>query len=225
MKNKLVKQYKGDATRIMAEKFGKLSERSVSHFRKVLALPKKKLKLLDVGFGEGTDLVYYEKRVGAVFGIDTSIDFINIVKNKNISATLKNECSENMSFKNNFFDVVVSKYVLQTLPSLEKTYNEIHRVLKKDGTFQFLIVHPMRQYFEKKNTKADYFKKEIIESSIFDGAFTVLEPSHTFQEIFSKNFLNKFNIVQVEEAHEFPAAEQIEGRWYPAYLIVKAKKK
>lgn len=225
MKNKLVKQYKGDVTQIMAEKFEKLSERSTNHFRKVLALPKKKLNLLDIGFGEGTDLLYYQKRIGAVFGIDTSTDFISIVKKKNISAVLKNECSESMSFKNNFFDVAVSKYVLQTLPSLEKTYNEVFRVLKKGGTFQFLIVHPMRQYFEKKNTKADYFKKEIVESSIFDGTFTVLEPSHTFQEIFSKNFLSRFNLVQVEEGYEFPAAEQIDGRWYPAYLIVKAKKK
>lgn len=225
MKNKLIKQYKGDATRIMTDKFEKLSEGSVNHFRKVLALPKKKMKLLDVGFGEGTDLVYYKKRVGMVFGIDTSTDFINIVKKKNISATLKNECSEKTSFKNNFFDIIVSKYMLQTLPSLEKTYDEVHRILKKNGTFQFLIVHPMRQYFEKKNIKADYFKQEVVDSIIYDFAFTVHEPTHTFQSILSKNFLNKFEIIQLEEAYDFPASEQIEGRLYPTYMIIKAKKK
>lgn len=225
MKNELIKQYKGDAAKIMAEKFEKLSEPSTKHFRKILGLSNKKYRLLDIGFGEGSDLAYYCKKTKNVFGIDPSIEFTNIVKNKKIPAVLKNETSEKTSFKNNFFDIVVSKYVLQTLPSLEKTYNEVFRILKKGGTFQFLIVHPMRQYFEKKNIKADYFKKEIVTSHIFDSAFTVLEPTHTFEEIFSQNFLNKFQVTQVGEAYEFPAAEQIDGRWYPAYIIIKAKKK
>lgn len=225
MKLKLMHQYKNKSVTIMNEKFAKMSKDSTTHFRKVLNLPKKKQKLLDIGFGEGTDLSYYQKQIDMVFGIDTSKDFLQVVMNKKIPGVFKNESSEKTSFKNNFFDVIVSKYVLQTLPSLEKTYNEVHRILKKNGTFQFLIVHPMRQYFEKKNIKADYFKQEVVNSIIYDFAFTVHEPTHTFQEILSKNLLNKFEIVQLEEDYDFPAAEQIDGRWYPAYLIVKAKKK
>lgn len=225
MKQKLLKQYNGKPSEVMKKEFNQMSQKTVKHFRKILKLPKKKLKILDVGFGEGTDLVYYQKRTDDAFGIDSSKDFLNLVQAKNTGSILKNETSEKTSFKNDFFDVVVSKYVLQTLPSLEKTYNEVFRILKKGGTFQFLIVHPMRQYFEKKNIQSDYFKQEVVSSLIFDSAFTVLEPSHTFQEIFSKNFLSKFEITQIEEGYDFPASEQIEGRFYPTYLIIKAKKK
>jgi ubiquinone/menaquinone biosynthesis C-methylase UbiE len=202
-----------------------MSKKTTKHFRNILKLKDKKINTLDIGFGEGSDLSYYYKKSKNVFGIDPSMEFINLVKNKNIPAVLKNETSEKTSFKNNFFDVVVSKYVLQTLLSLEKTYNEVFRILKKGGTFQFLIVHPMRQYFEKKNIKTDYFKQEVVSSVIFNSAFTVLEPTHTFQEIFSKNFLSKFELIQIEEGYDFPASEQIENRLYPTYLIIKAKKK
>ncbi len=225
MKQKLIRQYDGKPAEVMSKTFQEMSKNSVSHFRKVLKLPKKKMKLLDIGFGEGTDLIHYQKQVGPVFGVDTSADFLEIVKQKNIRGMFKIESCEKTSFKNNFFDVIVSKYVLQTLPSLEKTYNEVFRILKKGGIFQFLVVHPMRQYFEKKDICADYFEQKIVESVIFDSAFTVMEPTHTFQEILSKNFLEKFELVQVEEAYDFPATEQIEGRWYPTYLIIKAKKK
>lgn len=225
MKQKLLTQYNGKPSEVMKKDFNQMSQKTVKHFRKILQLPKKKLKILDIGFGEGTDLAYYQKQTGSTFGIDPSKDFLNLVQVKNIGAILKNETSEKTSFKNNFFDVIVSKYVLQTLPSLEKTYNEVFRIMKKGGTFQFLIVHPMRQYFEKKDIKADYFKQEVVNSVIFDSAFTVLEPTHTFQEIFSKSFLNKFEVVQVEEGYDFPASEQIENRLYPTYLIIKAAKK
>lgn len=224
MNNNLSKQYNGTPAKTMEKLFKSLSKSSTNHFRKILNLKNLKGNLLDIGFGEGTDLVFYEKKGFKTYGIDPSIDFNNIVKEKTKSI-LKKESSEKTSFKNNFFDVVVSKYTLQTLVGFSKTYKEISRILKKDGTFQFLIVHPMRQYFEKKDISADYFKKEIVYSNIFDNHFTVLEPSHTLQEILSKDFLNMFTIETLEEGYDFPASEQVDGRCYPTYLIIRARKK
>jgi ubiquinone/menaquinone biosynthesis C-methylase UbiE len=222
--NNILLQYNGEPAKLMSNLFDEMALKSTNHFRQILQEQNISGNILDIGFGEGTDLTYYQQLGLSVHGIDPSEDFFAIASKK-ITADLRLENSEKTTFSDDYFDVVVSKYVLQTLPYLDQSYCEVARILKPKGIFQFLIVHPMRQYFEKKDITADYFEKTYVESMIYDGAFVVVEPTHTLQEVLSKTFLELFEVSCIAEADDYPASERIDGRLYPSYLIVQARKK
>ena len=88
----------------------------------------------------------------------------------------------------------------------------------------YLTVHPFRQYFEKKDSKADYFAQTIVDSNIFGNKVTFKEPTHTMNEYLNDFLFTHFD-VQLYEEHWEPCAEQIDGRKYPGFFILKAKKR
>ena len=77
---------------------------------------------------------------------------------------------------------------------------------------------------DKKKSGKNYFKKELVESYIFDNSIKVIEPSHTFEEYFSPSFLVNFTIQGFEEGFD-SGAEQVNGDYYPAYFILDARLK
>ncbi len=78
---------------------------------------------------------------------------------------------------------------------------------------------------EKKKKRKDYFKKEIVESVLFDGFITVEEPTHTLEEYLSPWFLKNFDVMTFEEHFDPYAAEMVEGSSYPGFFILKAQKR
>jgi len=127
-------------------------------------------------------------------------------------------------FSNNVFGVVISKYALQTVDEFNNTYQEVARVLKKSGLFVFLVVHPFRQFFEKKSNQKNYFDKKIVNSVLFNGKVVVEEPTHTVQEYLSPEFFKYFSLESFIEKSDFYSAEKIGPDDYPTYLIISAKK-
>lgn len=179
-------------------------------------------KLLDIGCGDGNDFDEYLKRGATVVGIDPSKKLQSFSKHaEKISFGL----FENIPFTKNNFDIVVSKYALQTSEQVDLFYNEANRVLKPGGELIFLVVHPMRQFFEKKTMFKNYFEKTIVDSVIFNGTITVKEPTHTISEYLSPLFFSKFTLESLYEGVDFYSAEKIGPHEYPTYLIIKAKKK
>ncbi len=214
----------------IAEDFGKLSEemniKSVVALNEILStvLDSKIKTALDFGCGLGDMVEYLNSKKIICSGIDSSEEMVLLSKQRT-GADIRVEDFANTSFEKESFDLITSKWAMQTSEEIQPVYNEAYRLLKKDGYFVFLVVHPMRQFIEKKKVKKDYFKKEIVHSVIFDGAITVKEPSHTFSEYLSKDFLELFSLLSIDEGFEFPAAEQIHGDTYPTYLIIAAQKK
>ncbi len=183
-------------------------------------------RAIDFGCGPG-DLITDISKYMECAGVDTSFEMVSFAKNKT-NADVRLEDFANTSFENASFDLVVSKWAMQTSKEIEPIYKEAGRLLKSGGYFVFLVVHPFRQFLEKKKVGKNYFKQEIVISTIFAGTITVEEPSHTLSEYLSNAFLNEFTIVASEEGKEgveFPAAEQIGGDIYPTYLIITAQKK
>jgi len=103
-------------------------------------------------------------------------------------------------------------------------FKEIHRVLKQGGTMMVLIVHPFRQFMERKDFSSDYFSQTVVDCIILSGTVHLKEPTHTMNEYFNRDFLSKFDIIDYKEVWD-PAAEQIGGGKYPGFFIVKAKKR
>lgn len=181
-------------------------------------------RVLDLGCGDGVDTNYYHSIGADVVGIDASEELITIASKRYPLLDFKVTLGEKTDFKESSFDYVFSKYVIMTSENMTPIFDEVHRILKPGGVFVYVATHPFRQFLERRELSDNYFLQTKVKSHLFDNTVTVIEPTHTFNEYFSSNFLSKFEIVNFEEAFD-PAAENIFGGKYPGFFIVKAFKK
>ncbi len=104
--------------------------------------------VLDVGCGAGFDLIFAGKSTGTkgrMAGIDLVPKMIEKARQNVLDSGLDN-CnfkiagSESIPFDDNEFDTVISNGSLYLSPLKEKTFLDIHRVLKPGGSFRFADV-------------------------------------------------------------------------------------
>ncbi|MGV8162356.1 MAG: class I SAM-dependent methyltransferase [Candidatus Nanoarchaeia archaeon] len=181
-------------------------------------------KLLDVGCGDGYDLVRFQKLGAKVYGIDASKELVKIAKEHLPKEHIQLGLMEKLPYANEFFDAVISKYVLQTSTNVPLVLKEMDRVLKVGGTLAYLAVHPLRQFLEKKKHPKSYFTQEIVESIFANGTVTAREPTHSFNEYFNPEFLRKYKITHFKEEEDFPSSEKVDGDTYPCFFVLKAEK-
>ncbi|WP_175059844.1 class I SAM-dependent methyltransferase [Thermococcus sp. 2319x1] len=115
--------------------------RAFSKYRK-RALSLAKGKVLEVGVGTGKNLPYYPKDV-EVIGIDFSRGMLEKAEKRRKELGLENVRLllmdvQNLEFKDNTFDTVVSTFVFCTVPNPIKGLREVYRVLKPGGKAIFL---------------------------------------------------------------------------------------
>lgn len=140
-----------DANVIYHSKLAETYDETQPHFKKEnVKQVKSRLKklseltegksLLDIGCGTGFILELAYKYFDEVYGIDITPMMLEKAKEKisknnlnNIQVKLAN--SENIPFKDCYFDVVTAYGFLHHLPSLKPTLKETFRILKKDGIF------------------------------------------------------------------------------------------
>ena len=180
--------------------------------------------LLDVGCGDGYDLSRFQGLGAQVFGIDASILLLQRAKEKVPKARLVLGLMEELPFRDSFFDVVLSKYVLQTSNDVPRVLKEMDRVLKVGGIMAYLTTHPTRQFLEKKKHPKDYFLQELVESIFFNGTVSIREPTHTMNEYLNREFLKKYRVTFFKEQGDFPSSEKVDGDNYPCYFILSAEK-
>lgn len=181
-------------------------------------------KVLDLGCGDGIDAEYYRKLGADVFGVDSSEKLIEIAKKKYPKVEFSHGFAERIPSMKSCFDAVYSKYAIMTSPNMESTFDEIYRVLKPGGILIYLVTHPLRQYLERREKRGNYFKQKIVNCNILDGTVHLKEPTHTMNEFFNRKFLKRFDVIDYKEVWD-PAAEQIDGKKYPGFFIVKAIKR
>lgn len=182
-------------------------------------------KVLDMGCGNGYDLVDIQGKGGIVSGIDASEEMIRAAKEKIPEGDFKVGFFENIPEPDKSFDVVISKYALQTSKDVSLALEEAARVLKPGGVLAYVTTHPLRQFMEKNKSDKDYFTQEVVTSNLFDNSVTVYEPSHTMGEYLNPDFLKKFNITFYEEKFDPSNAEMVEGAKYPAFFCLGAERK
>lgn len=185
-------------------------------------------KLLDVGCGDGSDLKKLSTMGAVIYGVEPSSEFVTTAKQNNQNAIIKQAVAEDIPFSDEMFDIVVSKWTLQTCEDVPRALSEIHRVLKPGGYLLFLSKHPTIQYFEKirdYGKDSNYYEQKIVTSRIYENKITLKEPTHTMQEYLNPEFLSKFDLEYYHEDFDFPASEQFHGGVYPTYFIIKARKR
>ena len=110
--------------------------------------------LLDVGCGTGLSSDFGCK----VIGIDNSLELLKLNNKKNKVMS----CAENLPFKDNALDYVVSLTAIHNFSNIEKSLKEMKRVGKNN--FAFSILKKSKKLNEIKTLIKKYFKvNKIIE--------------------------------------------------------------
>lgn len=216
----LSKQY-NDFADNFSEKIDTIDNISRKEFyKKVNEISLDNKKVLDLACGDGADIPFYLSKGAQCFGIDSSEELIaKAIKNQPSTEFIVGDMSQTL-YEDNSFDVVLSKYALGTKENPDDVFNEVFRILKKDGIFIYLTTHPMRLFLENKNNDKDYFSQEAVPLVCYGGEFVITEPSHTFNDFFSSNFISKFDMYSFSE-HFDPQSADFPGRdTYPDFFIV-----
>lgn len=96
-------------------------------------------KVLDVGCGDGTILYILQKDIDMeAYGIDISMNAVKKAKQREIKAKVC-DLNKEISFPNNYFNVILCTDVLEHLFSPETALKEIYRVSKQDAIIIFSI--------------------------------------------------------------------------------------
>ncbi len=150
-----------------------------------LVIKNKNQKILEAGCGAGRILRYYHKKNYNIVGIDFIKLVIQKIKKKDPTLKVKNEDILNLSFRKNYFDVILAFGLFHNFygRKLKRSIKESHRVLKKGGSLcasfradniqQYLIDFLNKnktddiKKFHKLNLKKKEFKK-LIENSGFE---------------------------------------------------------
>ena len=137
----------------------------LSEYGKLNLKKRKKINILDLGFGAGaSNLIFFAKEKFNIFGIDNSNKALvkarkktrKIINSKNILKA----SFDNIPFENKKFDLVIDCRSLQHINNslLNNSFKEITRVLKKSGKFISFFINFERNksgfytnYISKKN--------------------------------------------------------------------------
>ncbi len=152
---------------------------------------------LEIGSGIGEHLNYEklnEKQLKNYYAMDKRKNIIDVLKKEHpkINA-IQGDCEKKLKFKSNFFDRVIAIHVLEHLPNLPKTINEVYRVLKKKG--EFLIVIPcegsIAYTIARKISAERIFKKKYKMSYDWFVKSEHINMPNEIIEIISKKFVKK----------------------------------
>ncbi len=126
---------------------------------KIYAWTPKSNKLLDVGCDRGDVTKEFVRKAKDVYGLDSNAEAIAYGKKHYKGIRLSVAKGEKIPFKSNVFDTVVMGDVLEHVINEKKTIQEVHRVMKDNGTlvlsvphkglFRFIDTFNMKFYFPK----------------------------------------------------------------------------
>lgn len=162
----------------------------------------KNSKILCIGCGP-LDIINYLKNYKK-YSIDPLADFFRKKFNFDYdSQRLIKGVGENLPYKDNFFDLVIVRNVLDHTNSSSKVLSEIKRVLKKQG-----LVHLEVHFYQKKFLKLAKIWSTI--KKFFTGKVFNPNHPHMFSLNGLRNFISeKFNIVHEEIGKDFGIYENI----------------
>ena len=125
-------------------------------------------KILEIGVGAGTDLVRFYENGAICTGVDLGPDQIKLTELNFASRgydipELSVQNAEKLNFDSSEFDYVYSFGVLHHTPNTKEAINEIHRVLKADGTATVMLYargwkHYLKRCLIQGILRGKYFK-------------------------------------------------------------------
>ncbi len=105
----------------------------------------KNKKILEIGCGNGADGVMFARNGGIYTGVDITHAAIKATSRHfellGLKGNFQIENAENLSFKDNSFDLVYSYGVLHHTKNPKNAFQEVYRVLKTDGKAILMLYH------------------------------------------------------------------------------------
>lgn len=118
-----------------------------------------------------------------IYGIDFLKNNVVSAKMRFPKGTFSVGNAEKIPFKNNTFDFVLSRHVLEHVDNPEKMIKEIKRVIKKGGIIQIAVPHPsiekrlipiMPHYMEKGHHHQRVFDEKTIKKLLKDSKLKII---------------------------------------------------
>ena len=103
-------------------------------------------KVLDIASGTGFLADLAKDHFDEVYSLDSSKEMLESQKKKGIPSTLVVATSDNIPFKEEYFDACITSSFLHHLVNFKSTFKETYRVLKKGGIL-YVDYEPSRIYF------------------------------------------------------------------------------
>lgn len=98
--------------------------------------------ILEIGFGTGLNLPFYPEHVQKIHTVDINAGMNTVARKNRASSRIEVDHyvlnAESLPFANESFDTVVSTWTLCSITNVDRTLQEIHRVLKPAGKFIFV---------------------------------------------------------------------------------------
>ena len=103
---------------------------------------KKSDRILDLGCGDGLNIqLLHSRGITNIIGVDISSYMLKEARIRNPHVTLELASSNNLPFKDNYFDIVFVDSVFHQLLHLFGSLAEIRRVLVRSGKLCFIEPH------------------------------------------------------------------------------------
>ena len=197
-------------TEVNMEYFNKIKARRYALEPFILDIAKFKeysgKKVLEIGCGIGMDGIEFAKAKADYTGVDLSDQSIALCKKHfelfSQTGNILNTDAEKLPFADNTFDLVYSWGVLHHIPDMQKSIDEVYRVLKPGGKIAIMIYNKyslvgLQLYLVYGLLKLKFFRKfnDLYynnHESLGTKAFTDLETKKMFKDF---NDLKVFNIV------------------------------
>lgn len=98
-------------------------------------------KILDIGIGTGLSATAFHKAGLEIYGLDYSVEMLEVCKQKNIAADLQQFDLNNtpLPYQTNYFNHISANAVLYFIPQLDALFFEISRILKNSGIWAFIV--------------------------------------------------------------------------------------
>lgn len=181
------------------------------------------MSVLDVGCGSGIDIKYFQENgASLVAGCDISKELLEIAIRDNPKADIRNNGFNYLTWRDNTFDIVWSKYALNCAHDISTPLKELFRVCKKGGSLFLQVTHPIRTLGMLPSN--NYFNSgEVVEYNTNSNSVIFVEPHHTFSDWINGITEAGFQIIKCDEALNRPAHEYT-GEITPSSLIFVLKK-
>ncbi|ALK06322.1 SAM-dependent methyltransferase [Methanosarcina thermophila MST-A1] len=169
---------------------------------------KKGLKVLDVGTGPGFLALLFAEMGNEVTAVDLSNNMLEKARRNALKRSLKIDFlqgdAENLQLPDAYFDVVVNKYLLWTLPDPRKALMEWRRVLKDGGKIIAIDGEWNQQSLSGRKKEENYMKifRKQYEPIKKDLPLFSLKPEY-LSKIFKDSGFGTVSITRMEDFFKF----------------------
>ena len=163
------------------------------HYEKYLKYLPNKGKILDVGFGSGRDMIYFKSLGYDVYGIDTSISFVNNMLKQGFNVECISICDLNI--KDEYDGIWACASLLHiNRENLEKAIIKCINSLKENGVLYCSFKHGDKEII-KDDRYFNYINEEIINIIAIKNNFKIIEIYKSLEVRVNRNNEEWINII------------------------------